>query len=318
MLITGVAGFIGSHLAHSLLEEGAEVIGIDALSDYYSTQIKQRRLSTLSKYPSFTYYQTNISQCQNLHAIFASHKPDLVIHLAAQAGVVAEEGMLSSYIESNVYGAEQVIQLCATHSTPLLYASSSSVYGSCPNMPFLESERDLRPQSIYATTKLCNERLVAFYTKHLGLKAVGLRFFSVYGEDMRPDMAISKFTSAIYHQTPITLYGDEYTARDFTYISDLIDAMRLIAQKLLGGERLAPIYNIGNQSPVPIKQVVEIIERLLGRTTTIIRKPLRPEEAQITYADSSLLYQHFGTHPRTTIDEGLERYIAWYVDNNKY
>lgn len=316
ILITGVAGFIGSHLAHSLLEDNVAVVGVDSLSNYYPVEVKLRRLVSLQKFQSFAYYHTNVSEAKSLRKILEFHTPTLVIHLAAQAGVVSEEHLIPSYIESNVYGAEVVMQLCARLGIPLIYASSSSVYGDCSNTPFLESEVNLLPMSLYAKTKLHNEKIASFYAKHLNLKAVGLRFFSIYGEDMRPDMAISLFTSAIYHNKPITLYGDHATARDFTYIKDLVCVIKQIAQKLHDGETLAPIYNIGNQSPVPIAQVVEILEKLLNRTSKISHRPLRPGEAQLTYSDSSLLHQHLGVRPATTIKEGLQRYVEWYLSQD--
>ncbi len=316
ILITGVAGFIGSHLAHSLLEDNVAVVGIDSLSNYYPIEIKLRRLASLQKFQSFVYYHKSVSESNSLKKIFESHTPTLVIHLAAQAGVVSEEHLIPSYIESNIYGAEVVMQLCAMTSTPLIYASSSSVYGDCSNIPFRESETNLLPQSLYAKTKLHNEQTASFYAKHLGLKAVGLRFFSIYGEDMRPDMAISLFTSAIYQNKPITLYGDHSTARDFTYINDLVCVIKLIAQRLHDGGDLASIYNIGAQSPVPVERVVGILENLLNRTIEISRMPLRPGEAQITYSDSSLLYHHFGIRPTITIEEGLKRYVEWYLSQD--
>lgn len=315
ILITGVAGFIGSHMAHALLESGYVVIGIDSLSDYYDVEIKKRRLRALEQYISFAFYSDSVSNTTILRTIFTEIKPNLVIHLAAQAGVVTEDLRLPSYIESNVYGMESVVQLSAQFQIPLLYASSSSVYGDCPNIPFRESEIELSPKSFYAATKLHDEHIVAFYAKHLGLKAVGLRFFSVYGEDMRPDMAISRFTSAIYHHYPITLYGDNNTARDFTYIGDLILVMKVIMERLLADEQLAPIYNIGNQSPVSVIVVLRILERLLGSTTEIRHSPLRLGESQITFSDSSLLYQHFNIRPATLIEEGLKRYVNWYLED---
>lgn len=313
ILITGVAGFIGSHLAQSLLRDRVYVIGVDSLSSYYSVDIKQRRLSSLREYQSFDFYHSNIADAQSLSEIFEAHAPQLVVHLAAQAGVVAEESLIPSYIESNVYGADVIMQLCARLEIPLIYASSSSVYGDCSNVPFLESEKNLLPKSLYAQTKLHNEHLASLYAKYLGLKSVGLRFFSIYGEDMRPDMAISLFTDAIYHNKPITLYGDHTTARDFTYINDLVCVMKLLAHRLCDNEVIAPIYNIGSQSPVPIERVVEILWKLLNRSTPISRMPLRSGEANITYSDTSLLYHHFGTRPATAIEEGLKRYVEWYL-----
>jgi len=250
-----------------------------------------------------------------LTKILETHTPTLVIHLAAQAGVVAQEHLIPSYIESNFYGAEMVMRLCARLGIPLIYASSSSVYGDCPNVPFLESEATLLPKSLYAASKLYNELVASFYSKHLNLKAVGLRFFSIYGEDMRPDMAISLFTSAIYHGKPITLYGNNATARDFTYIKDLVCVIKQITQKLHDGETLASIYNIGSQSPVPIERVVRILEELLNKTSKITHSPLRLGEAQQTYSDSSLLYRDLAIRPTTTIEEGLKCYVKWYLDN---
>ena len=314
ILITGVAGFIGSHLAHSLLEDEVAVVGVDSLSDYYPVEIKLRRLASLRSFRSFVYYHACVSESKSLTKILETHTPTLV-HLAAQAGVVAQEHLIPSYIESNFYGAEMVMRLCARLGIPLIYASSSSVYGDCPNVPFLESEATLLPKSLYAASKLYNELVASFYSKHLNLKAVGLRFFSIYGEDMRPDMAISLFTSAIYHGKPITLYGNNATARDFTYIKDLVCVIKQITQKLHDGETLASIYNIGSQSPVPIERVVRILEELLNKTSKITHSPLRLGEAQQTYSDSSLLYRDLAIRPTTAIEEGLKCYVKWYLDN---
>ena len=315
ILITGVAGFIGSHLAHSLLEDKVAVVGVDSLSDYYPVEIKLRRLASLRSFRPFVYYHACVSESKSLTKIFETHTPTLVIHLAAQAGVVAQEHLIPSYIKSNIYGAEMVMRLCARLGIPLIYASSSSVYGDCPNVPFLESEATLLPKSLYAASKLYNEQVASFYAKHFNLKAVGLRFFSIYGEDMRPDMAISLFTSAIYHSKPITLYGNNATARDFTYIKDLVYVIKQITQKLQDGETLASIYNIGSQSPVPIERVVRILEELLNKTSKITHSPLRLGEAQLTYSDSSLLYRDLAIRPTTTIEEGLKCYVRWYLDN---
>lgn len=315
ILITGVAGFIGSHLAHSLLEDKVAVVGVDSLSDYYPVEIKLRRLASLRSFRPFVYYHACVSESKSLTKIFETHTPTLVIHLAAQAGVVTQEHLIPSYIKSNIYGAEMVMRLCARLGIPLIYASSSSVYGDCPNVPFLESEATLLPKSLYAASKLYNEQVASFYAKHFNLKAVGLRFFSIYGEDMRPDMAISLFTSAIYHSKPITLYGNNATARDFTYIKDLVYVIKQITQKLQDGETLASIYNIGSQSPVPIERVVRILEELLNKTSKITHSPLRLGEAQLTYSDSSLLYRDLAIRPTTTIEEGLKCYVRWYLDN---
>ena len=315
ILITGVAGFIGSHLAHSLLEDKVAVLGVDSVSDYYHIKIKLRRLASLRSFRPFVYYHACVSESKSLTKIFETHTPTLVIHLAAHAGVVAQEHLIPSYIKSNIYGAEMVMRLCARLGIPLIYASSSSVYGDCPNVPFLESEATLLPKSLYAASKLYNEQVASFYAKHLNLKAVGLRFFSIYGEDMRPDMAISLFTSAIYHSKPITLYGNNATARDFTYIKDLVCVIKQITQKLQDGETLASIYNIGSQSPVPIERVVRILEELLNKTSKITHSPLRLGEAQLTYSDSPLLYRDLAIRPTTTIEEGLKCYVRWYLDN---
>lgn len=313
-LITGVAGFIGSHLAKLLLKQGDVVVGVDSLTTYYDVEIKHRRLRSLSQqFEGFIFYCDNITNTLGLSEIIQRHTPDIVIHLAAQAGVVVDDVYIPSYMESNILGTECVVKLCSSFNLPLLYASSSSVYGDCQHIPFRESEVNLSPKSLYAETKLQNEQLAMSYFKSQGLRAVGLRFFSVYGEDMRPDMAISKFVTAILSRFPITLYGSDETARDFTYIGDLVYAIRLIACKLLSRETLSPIYNIGNQSPVQIIRVLQILERNLGRKAVVERKPLRLGEAQITFSDTSLLYQHFKFRPNTDIEEGLSRYIRWYL-----
>lgn len=318
ILVTGVAGFIGYHTAYSFMKQGYSIVGVDNLTDYYDVQIKLRRLNSLKQMTRFICYIEDITDRNVLQTIFQRYNIDIVIHLAAQPGVITAEHLHHNYIKSNILGTNLVIQQCALLGIPLLYASSSSVYGDSLNIPFKESETNLVPKSLYAATKLHNEQVAAFYAENFGFKAVGLRFFSVYGEDMRPDMAISKFTSDIYYQRQITLYGNADTARDFTYIKDVIQAINVISIRLIEGVPVAPIYNVGSQSPVPIFMVVKILETLIGKTAKISNQPLRREEAQITYSDSSLLYQHFGIIPKTNIEEGLKNYVTWFLSNKQY
>lgn len=312
-LITGVAGFVGSHLALKLLQQGHLVVGVDSLTDYYNVQLKTRRLAVLQHFNTFNFHRICITDLTNLIEICNTYRPNLIIHLAAQAGVVTDDSRLPYYIKDNIHGTETVSQLCTYLKIPLIYASSSSVYGDCSNIPFQEQEKKLTPVSFYAATKLHNEQFVAFCAKNFGLRAVGLRFFSIYGEDMRPDMAISKFTSAIYHQTPITLYGDEHTARDFTYIGDVVHAISIIAENILSVRQLAQIYNIGHQSSIPIVEILNILSRLLGKQTEILHLPLRAGEVQVTYSDTSRLHRDFNYFPDTPIEEGLEKYVQWYL-----
>lgn len=314
-LITGAAGFIGYHLSLSLLLEKQTVIGVDLLTDYYDISIKNKRLNELKKYSNFYFHQQDISNYSIISDIFKKHKPDIVINLAAQAGVIVKDSLVKNYINSNIWGFEVIVQICAKMKVPLIYASSSSVYGDSPNIPFKEQERDLSPLSLYASTKLHNEQVAAFYGKHLSLKNVGLRFFSVYGEDMRPDMAINKFTSAIFYKKQITIYGDKETARDFTYIEDLNHAIKLIALGMLSERILSPIYNIGNEFPVKIINVLSLLEDLMGSKTFVNYSPLREGEAKVTFSDTSLLYKDFNYKPSTNIKEGLSKFVLWYKKN---
>ena len=311
ILITGVAGFIGSHLAKRMLVEGYRVIGIDSLTPFYDISIKRRRLSelqTLSTMGSFLFYEMDITSIDVLKEDLCRENLSAVIHLAARAGAVSSKSDEPDYVHNNVVGFEAVLQFCAFLSTPLVYASSSSVYGNCPNLPFKESEGDLRPGGIYAQTKLENEKLASHQEQ---VNAIGLRFFSVYGEDMRPDMGIFKFAEALKSHMPIVLYGDN-TARDFTYISDIIQAIMLILVCLEQQQPLAPIYNIGNGFPISIARVLHLLESHLGKSSSICYLPLRKGEMKITHSNTSLLQRDIGFIPQTSIEEGIHKFVSWY------
>lgn len=314
-LVTGVAGFIGFYVARQLLDQGQLVVGVDSLTDYYDVAIKKDRLSRLILYESFSFYRLDVTDWKAMHRLCYAHKPTIVIHLAAQPGVVVSDDRKADYIHSNVWGFECVARLSAIMQIPLIYASSSSVYGCCKNVPFRETEKDLKPLSLYAQTKIHNEVLAKFYREYLGLKAVGLRFFSIYGEDMRPDLVISKFTRALLSDIPIVLYGDDDTSRDFTYIGDLVTVILLIAEKLLQGIEMSLVYNVGNQAPVRIVDLLCMLEGKLSCTAIVQRLPLRDGEVESTFADLSLLQQDLSYVPNTAIDEGLDRYLQWYKDS---
>lgn len=308
ILITGAAGFIGSQLSKHLLLLGYQVVGVDNYTPFYDIQIKQRRIQTLSRYKSFIFYECDIVDQPQIAELAHKYSPQAVIHLAAQAGVVCDDSWIPQYIHSNIKGFESIALLCALRHIPLLYASSSSVYGEQDHTPFRESDVP-NPTGIYACSKHHNELLAELYRKHLGLQATGLRFFSVYGEGMRPDLVLPRFVQALKSGEEVTLFGSPETARDFTYIGDLIEAIACLLKQLLSLEKLASIYNIGSERPVQIIELLRLLERILGQEAKVCIKPLRPNEMHVTYADSSLLKETINFKPKYTLEDGIKAYI---------
>lgn len=319
VLITGVAGFIGFHLARRLCEEGVAVVGIDNLNDYYSVELKQARLGQLASYSTFSFHKVDIVAKDALFTLFKNTAFAQVIHLAAQAGVRYSLEQPQVYAESNLNGFLNILEACRQYRPGhLVYASSSSVYGLNERMPFSTADAVERPASLYAATKRANE-LMAFTYSHLyGIAMTGLRFFTVYGPWGRPDMALFKFTRAILDGRPIDVYNGGEMSRDFTYIDDIVEGiMRLRLRPPLATDgQVVPgrIYNIGRGEPVKLLHFIECIEGALGLRAKINPLPMQPGEVLRTWADISELAQLIDFRPAVSVETGVERFVEWYRD----
>lgn len=326
-LVTGAAGFIGFHLANRLLNEGCMVIGLDNLSGYYDVNLKKARLEKLRDKDNFTFTYANLKTKQDIDKIFADNKIDVVIHLAAQAGVRYSLKNPYVYIESNIMGFMNILEACRHNGVEhLVYASSSSVYGSNEKMPFSTSDNVDHPISLYAATKKSNELMAHTYSHLYGIPTTGLRFFTVYGPWGRPDMALFIFTKAILNNEPIKVFNHGKMARDFTYIDDIIEGVvRIINSPPKAKEghdkvNLNPsishapykIYNIGSNKPIQLMKFIEILEKYLGKKAKKEYLPMQAGDVPKTYADIGDLTRDVGFRPVTNIDEGIRRFVEWY------
>lgn len=327
VLITGVAGFIGFHLARRLLREGHRVIGLDEVNDYYDPHLKEARLYVLT-HPNFKLYRDSLENKVAVTRVFEKRSPDIVVNLAAQAGVRYSLENPDAYIQSNIVGFLNVLEACRNFTVEqLIYASSSSVYGSNQQMPFSEQHPVDHPLSLYAASKKANELMAHTYSHLFGLKTTGLRFFSVYGPWGRPDMALYKFTEAIMKGEPIDVYNYGQMARDFTYVDDVIESIvRLMDIQPIADEDFdyhyplpdrsdVPfrVYNVGNHSPVQLMDFIRIIEKKLGKRAIVNELPLQPGDVPESYADSSELYEAIDFQPNTSIEQGVHEFIDWYI-----
>ena len=316
VLITGAAGFIGFHLAKHLLEMGAAVCGFDNLNDYYEVRLKECRLEILHGFPKFSFVKGDLADAAAAEAAFASFAPDIVVNLAAQAGVRYSIDHPRSYIDSNIIGFFNVLEACRHHEVlHLLFASSSSVYGNQQKTPFSTADPVDRPISLYAATKKSDELMAYTYSHLYGIPATGLRFFTVYGPYGRPDMAYFKFADKIRRGEVIQIYnhGDMY--RDFTYVDDIVTGIEHMLMNPpvpdAAGERYK-IYNIGNHKPEQLMHFIEVLEAALGKQAKKEFLPMQPGDVYQTYADVSDLVRDFAFQPQTTIEEGLAKFAAWY------
>jgi UDP-glucuronate 4-epimerase len=310
VLVTGVAGFIGMHCALRLIERGDEVVGVDNLSPYYSVDLKRARLRQI---PSgrLSWHELDIADGAALGRLFDDTKPDAVLHLAAQAGVRYSLQNPGSYIQANLVGFANLLECCRRHKPGhLVFASSSSVYGSNTKLPYSESDNVDHPVSLYAATKKSNELMAHAYSHLFGIDTTGLRFFTVYGPWGRPDMSPWLFADAIMQGRPIQVFNHGDMQRDFTYIDDIVEGTLRVLDK---PSRYA-IYNIGNHSPVQLLDYVAAMEHALGRKATIEMKPMQPGDVKATYADTSALAAHVGFAPSTPLDAGLGRFARWFKD----
>lgn len=321
ILVTGAAGFIGFHMIERLAKDypQASIVGIDNLNAYYDPRLKDARLALLAAHPNFRFEKLDLADRAGMENLFAAVKPDIVVHLGAQAGVRYSIENPHAYIDSNVVGFLNILEGCRHHGVQhLLYASSSSVYGANKKVPFSTDDFVDNPVSLYAATKKSNELMAHTYAHLYGIPVTGLRFFTVYGPWGRPDMAYFKFVKAIYEGKTIDVYNHGDMKRDFTYVDDIVEGIvRLMP--LLPKTDAAPyaVYNIGNHSPEDLMQMIGIIEKLTGQVAQKNLLPMQPGDVYATYADVAPLTAATGFKPTTSLEEGLTRFVAWYKDYYK-
>ena len=329
ILVTGAAGFIGFHTAQALLARGEAVVGLDNLSDYYDVRLKEARLERLQTHPNFQFTRTDLADRDGVEQAFADHRPERVVHLAAQAGVRYSMENPHTYVEANVVGTLHVLEGCRAHGVDhLLLASTSSVYGANTKLPFSVEDNVDHPLSLYAATKKSGELMAHCYAHLYRLPVTGLRFFTVYGPWGRPDMALFRFTRAILAGEPIEIYNNGEHARDFTYIDDVVEGVIRVLDRPAKTDPAwssdhpnpasssAPyrIYNIGNSNPAELMDLITCLERALGRTAIKRFLPLQPGDVPRTAANIDRLVADVGYRPSTSIAVGVERFVAWYRD----
>lgn len=331
ILITGTAGFIGSFLTESLCSQGHSVYGIDCLNDYYEVSLKKARLKKCGienvqegreiqsvTLPAYTFLQTDLCDSGSMIRIFEKHRFDCVINLAAQAGVRYSLTNPAAYIHSNIDGFSHLLELCRRYKCPrLIYASSSSVYGNSPHVPFQESEQVDHPVSLYAATKKSNELMAYTYSHLYGIQTIGLRFFTVYGPYGRPDMAPILFANAISRNESIRIFNNGNLARDFTYIDDIVEGVVKITLHPESAREDVPgvpavIYNIGHGSPMNLMEFVHLLEVQMGQIARKEFVGMQPGDVYQTWADTHKLKEDFQYVPSTTLEEGIKRFAAWY------
>ena len=318
ILITGCAGFIGFHLSRFLLEQGEEVTGIDNLNDYYEVSLKEARLGLLKPYDGFSFRKGDIADKETVKTLFEEEKPEIVVNLAAQAGVRYSIENPQAYIDSNLVGFFNILEGCRHYPVKhLLYASSSSVYGNQQKTPFSVEDPVDHPISLYAATKKSNELMAHAYCHLYGIPSTGLRFFTVYGPFGRPDMAYFSFAKKIYAGQPIQVFNQGDLYRDFTYIDDIVKGIVAMLKHPPvpneAGDRYK-VYNIGNHTPVKLLDFIETLEKALGKKAEKVFLPMQPGDVYQTYADVTELMKDFDFKPSTPIAEGLERFAEWYKE----
>jgi UDP-glucuronate 4-epimerase len=329
VLVTGTAGFIGFHLARRLSEDGLEVVGIDNLNPYYDVGLKKARLEEFDVYRNFSFSKMDLSDQKGLEQLFGDNQFEVVVNLAAQAGVRYSLENPHAYVNSNLAGFVNILECCRHHKVKhLVFASSSSVYGANTKMPFSVHHNVDHPVSLYAATKKANELMAHVYSHLYGLCCTGLRFFTVYGPWGRPDMALFLFTQAILENKPIQVFNHGKMRRDFTYIDDIIEGVVRVMGRLpapnpnWSGNKPDPgtsyvpykIYNIGNNNPVELNTFIETIENALGRQAKKKFLDLQPGDVVATYADVDDLMQDVGFKPQTPIETGIKRFVSWFKE----
>ena len=332
VIITGVAGFIGYHLAQKVLSRGYRVIGIDNVNDYYDVTLKEARLANLTKNQLFSFRRVDLTTKAEVDRIFAEHADSYVVHLAAQAGVRYSLTNPYAYLESNLHAFLNILESCRHHSARhLIYASSSSVYGANTSMPFSVHDNVDHPISLYAATKKSNELMAHTYSALYKLPTTGLRFFTVYGPYGRPDMAMFLFTKAIIEGKPIDVFNNGKMKRDFTYVEDIVESIYHLIPKIArpnpawsgakpdAATSFAPyrLYNIGNNDPVELLRLIEVIETKLQKKAIKNFLPLQIGDVPETYADIDDLMRDINFKPSTPIEVGVEKFIDWYLEYYK-
>jgi len=309
VLLTGIAGFIGSHTADALLKRGDRVVGVDNFNDYYDPKIKEDRIKRLKKSYKFSLYREDISNYKAIDKIVKTEKPDKICHLAAQAGVRHSLENPFLYLKSNINGTLVMLET-ARHNKikDFIYASSSSVYGGDKKVPFSEEDRVDTPISLYAATKKANELKAHTYHKLFGLNTTGLRFFTVYGPYGRPDMALYLFTKNILENKPIEIFNNGKMKRDFTYIDDIVSGIVASLDKSYPHE----IFNLGNSNTVDLMYFIERIEKELGKKAIKKMMPMQKGDVAETFADISKAQKMLGFRPKTSVDKGIKKFINWY------
>ncbi|MTD25738.1 NAD-dependent epimerase [Erwinia sorbitola] len=326
-LVTGAAGFIGFHVTQRLLAAGHQVVGLDNLNDYYDVNLKTSRLELINHHPEFTFVKGDLADREGIAELFRSHRFQRVIHLAAQAGVRYSLENPLAYADSNLVGHLNILEGCRHNQVEhLLYASSSSVYGLNRKMPFSTDDSVDHPVSLYAATKKANELMSHTYSHLYGIPTTGLRFFTVYGPWGRPDMALFKFTRAIIAGEKIDVYNHGQMRRDFTYIDDIAEAILRLQDVIPQADTewtvetgspatsSAPyrVYNIGNSQPVTLMAYIEALENALGQVAEKNMLPMQPGDVMETSADTTALFKAIGFKPKTSVDEGVANFVAWY------
>ena len=329
VLVTGAAGFIGSTTAHALLDRGDEVVGIDNINDYYDIALKHARLERLQVRAGFSFHQIDIKDVDALRAVYEQHKPDRIVHLAAQAGVRYSLENPQAYIDANVTGFLNILEAARDlGSEHVVFASTSSVYGSHENMPFSENDGVDHPVSLYAATKKANELMAHTYAHLFQLPCTGLRFFTVYGPWGRPDMALFLFTRKILAGEPIDVFNHGNHTRDFTYVDDIVEGVIRTLDKPATpntawdaknpdpASSAAPyrIYNIGSNNPVNLARYIEVLEETLGKKAEKNLLPLQPGDVPDTYANVDNLVSDMQYKPTTTVEDGITNFVRWYKE----
>ncbi len=329
VLVTGAAGFIGFHLCKKLLDSGQDVVGLDCINDYYDVALKYARLDILTSYKNFTFEKIDLADKVNLQALFNRYSINKVVNLAAQAGVRYSIENPDVYVQSNLVGFVNLIECCRHHSIEhLVYASTSSAYGANTKQPFDESQNVDHPMALYAATKRANELIAHSYASLFKLPCTGLRFFTVYGAWGRPDMALFKFAKSILADKPIDIYNHGKMIRDFTYVDDIVEGINRVLQKPAQpdsnwdsnnpdpGTSYAPyrIYNIGNSDPVPLMDYIYALEQALGKKAQYHFMDMQAGDVPSTYADVSRFEADLGYRPRISVQEGVKRFVEWYLN----
>ena len=314
--ITGGAGFIGSTLSKKLIEQGNKVVTIDNFCDFYNPKIKEDNVKELLQNENFKLYRADIRDRQAIKEIFDENNIDIVMHLAAMAGVRPSIENPILYQEVNCMGTQNILEEMREHDVKNgVFASSSSVYGNCKEVPFREDMIVDYAISPYAATKKANEVMAHVYHKLFDMNIVMLRFFTVYGPKQRPDLAINKFTRLMLEDKEIPMFGDGTTSRDYTYIDDIVDGIIKACDYCMSNKKVYEILNLGNSSPTTLKEMINIIGEVLGRKPKIKQMPMQPGDVERTYADISKTKKLIGYQPKITFKEGIENFVKWYKEN---